>query len=167
VGLKGFVDFMAKMGLAVRDDPPKVIDFAARQWGPPANGWTLSVKAIPAAESGDSPSLSIVIRNVGPQTQTLTIAVSKNDRTWIHFYTVELQEANGRAVPLAAFGRTALDPARRAELFEAELAPGAWNETVLPLGSFFNVRGNNNNLRAAASATLSPGLALQSNTTQV
>lgn len=167
MSLRGFVDFLAKMGLAIRDDPPKVIDFDARQWGPPQDGWALSVESTSGTDPEDPPSLSIVIRNVRSQPQRLTIPVSKNDRTWIHFYTVELYDASGKEVPLAPFGRTALDPARRTELFEAELAPGEWNETVLPLGSFFNVRGNHDSLRATAQATLASGLTLQSNTTLI
>lgn len=167
MSLKGVVDFLAKLGLTIRDDPPKVIDCAARQWGESRNGWALSVETILGKDPGDLPSLSIVIRNVGTKPQRLSVPVSKNDRTWIQFYAVDLRDVNGTEVPMAPFGKTALDPARRTELFEAELAPGAWNETMLPLGSFFNVRGNNNNLRATASATVAPGVTLQSNATPV
>lgn len=162
MGLKSVVDFLAKLGLTIRDDPPKVIDFAARQWGEAKNGWALSVETTPGKDPGDLPSLSIVIRNVGARPQKLSVPVSKNDRTWIQFYTVDLREANGTEVPMAPFGKTALDPARRTELFEAELAPGAGNETMIPLGSFFNLRGKSN-LQVTAKATVATGVNLISN----
>ncbi len=163
MGLKKVVDFLAKLGLTIRDDPPKVIDFNARQWGETKNGWALSVETLPGKDPGDLPSLSIVIRNVAAGPQKLSVPVSKNDRTWIQFYTVELREANGTDLPLAPFGKTALDPSRRAELFEAELAPGACNETVIPLGSFFNLRGKSH-LKVTAKATVASGAELVSNT---
>ena len=150
---------MAKMGLMIRDDPPKVIDCAARQWGEAKAGWALSVESTPGTEKDDPPTLSIVIRNVGTAKQTLTVP------GWMHFYAVELHETNGTEVPMAPFGKTALDPSRRSHI-EAEIAPGEWVETMIPLGSFFNVRGKPG-LLATARATVAPGIELLSNTAPV
>ena len=154
------VDFLAKMGLAVRDDPPKVIDFAARQWGETGAGWALSVESIPGRDPGHPPSLSVVIRNVSEVKQTLTVP------GWLHFYQLEMRDAKGSEIPMAPFGKTALNPARRTEKIEAELPPGGWTETLIPLGSFFNLRGQSG-LSVTATAPVAGGVNLVSNTALV
>src|SRR5437879_3008384 len=121
---------MAKFGLVVRDDPPKVIDFANRQWGEPNGGWALSIEVLPGRDPGDPPVLSVVLRNVATFPQNLTV------RGWLSFYSLEVSDVNGANVPMTGFARTALDPARQTERLEITLAPGAGNDTMIPLGSF-------------------------------
>ena len=49
-------DQLAKSGLILRGDPPKVIQLEGRQWGATAGGWALSIAA--RAET-----LSVILRN--------------------------------------------------------------------------------------------------------
>jgi hypothetical protein len=148
------------MGLAVRDDPPKVIDFATRQWGAPQDGWMLSVETVPGRDRGDLPSLSVVLRNASNEPKSVTVP------GWIHFYSLEMRDSHGNEVPMAPFGRTALEPSRRTERIEAKIEPAGWTETVIPLGSFYNLRGQTG-LRITARATVGDGLPLVSNTAPV
>ncbi|MCU1330767.1 MAG: hypothetical protein JWN34_6137 [Bryobacterales bacterium] len=158
--LRRFVDFLAKMGLAVRDDPPKVIDFATREWGPRQGDWMLSVETVPGRDKGDLPSLSVVLRNAGTSPRRITVP------GWLHFYSLELRDGAGREIPMAPFGKTALQPSRRTERIEARLEPGGWTETMIPLGSFFNLRGLGG-LRVSAKALVDEGKTLVSNTAAV
>lgn len=150
---------MAKFGLVVRDDPPKVIDFAARQWGEPNGGWALSVEVLPGRDPGDPPVLSAVIRNVAPTPQKLEV------RGWLSFYSVEVSDAAGAVVPMTGFGRTAFDPARQTERIEVTLQPGAGTDTMIPLGSFFALKPGST-YRVKASATVGT-TALASNTATI
>jgi len=149
---------MAKFGLVVRDDPPRVIDFNSRQWGEPADGWALSIEVLPGRDPGDPSALSVVLRNVAPTPQTLRIP------GWLALYRLEVADASGTPVPLTGFGRTSLDPARQTGT-EVTLQPGAGHDTMIPLGSFFDLKPRGN-YRVKASAT--PGTAtLTSNTATI
>ena len=94
-----FFDFLAKMGIMVRDDPPKVIDVAARSWGDPVDGFVLSIEQI-AHDENAPPTLSVVLRNVSPAAQTLAIP------GWLHYYHFDM------TAPLSPFGRELLKPER-------------------------------------------------------
>ena len=39
-----FYNFLANMGLVLRDDPPKVIDMTGREWGEVVDGLALSIR---------------------------------------------------------------------------------------------------------------------------
>ena len=155
--LRGFIDFLAKMGLAVRDDPPKVIDFAKRDWGEVREGLVLSAEVI---RDTDPFSLSIVMRNVGSEPWKFTVP------GWLHFYSVRVRDANGGEVAMAPYGRAALDPSRRTEPVEVNLQPSGWTETLIPLGSFFSLQGRSG-LSAQVEGTLPSGATIASNAAMV
>jgi hypothetical protein len=77
-----FVTFLAKMGLIVRDDSPRVIDMTGREWGEPADGLALSIREGKKDDPGQLPVLSVVMRNAGPERKALTIP------GWLFFYSV-------------------------------------------------------------------------------
>ena len=141
------------MGLAVRDDPPKVIDFAKRDWGETREGLSLSAEVV---RNTDPFSLSVVIRNTGSDTKRFTVP------GWLHFYSLEVRDRGGNRLALTPYGRAALDPSRRIVPIDAKIEPGGWIETLIPLGSFFNLKGQPG-LTVEASATLPSGEKLTSN----
>src|ERR1700761_8517021 len=61
-GFERFYNFLANMGLVLRDDPPRVIDMTGREWGESAGGLELSVREIPREDSRQQAVLSTVIR---------------------------------------------------------------------------------------------------------
>ena len=155
--LRGFIDFLAKMGLAVRDDPPKVIDFAKRDWGEAREGLVLSAEVI---RNTDPFSLSIVMRNVGSEARKFTVP------GWLHFYAVRVRDANGGEIAMGPYGRAAMDPSRRMELVEVNLEPGGWTETLIPLGSFFNLQGRSG-LSVQVEGSLPSGATIASNSAMI
>jgi hypothetical protein len=125
---------MAKMGLAMRDDPPKVLDLSVREWGAPAGGFALSIREVPREDPDASPAVSVVLRNLSDDRRQLTIP------GWLVFYKWEVAAADGTRVPVSPFGRERLKPERQTERFEISLAAGEANETQIPLGSIFSIR---------------------------
>jgi hypothetical protein len=144
------LDFLAKMGITVRDDPPKVIDIAARTWGEPQGGFVLSIEQISPDEPDTPPSLSVVLRNVSSDTQTLTIP------GWLHFYHFDM------TAPLSPFGRELLKPERGAEI-RVVLKPGEPVDTQVPIGSIFSMKAKGE-YRTRVSCTVPGGSTLLSNT---
>lgn len=138
------------MGLTVRDDPPRVIDVAARQWGPSVDGFALSIETIAQEERGAPPVLSVVLRNVGNFTQTLSAP------SWLVFFPVQTT-----AEP-TLFGRELLKPERQTMRVTSTLAPGEFFETQLPVGSLFDLRARGE-YPAQVSCTLPDGATLLSN----
>lgn len=135
----------------VRDDPPKVIDVAARKWGDPVDGFALSIEQIPNEEAGAPPSLSVVLRNVGGTPQTLEIP------GWLHFYRFDM------TVPLSPFGRELLKPERSNERLTVRLRPGETVDTQVPIGSIFTMK-QTGEYSTRVSCTLPSGGTLLSNT---
>ena len=126
---------MAKMGLSMRDDPKKVIDPGARQWGAPAEGLALSIESVLLREDRSVMSnLSVVLRNVGDATKSLVVP------GWLFFFHVEITGPDGTPVPVSSFGGELLKPSRRTERIDVTLAPGALTETQIPVGSIFEMR---------------------------
>jgi hypothetical protein len=125
---------MAKMGLSVRDDPPKVVDLTIRSWGEPADGLVLSVYEIPRYDREALPRISVVIRNIGQERKTLTVP------GWLFFYHFEVLLPDDSPAPLSPFGRELLKPARRTENLAVPLDPGEFQEAEIPIGSLFNLR---------------------------
>ncbi len=132
------------MGLTVRDDPPRVIDPAARAWGAAADGFALSIDPTPDG-------LSIVLRNVGTAPRTLVVP------GWLAFYRIEID------APPTPFLRELLKPERRTERVTVTLAPGELTETQAPLGSLFALK-ENKEYRVRVSCTLPDDATVVSNT---
>jgi hypothetical protein len=149
-------DFLAGMGLIVRDDPPKVVDLAAREWGAAVEGLALSIGEIPHADPDAQAAVSVVLRNAGAAARSLTVP------GWLFFYRFEVRDSGGAPAAMSPFGRELLKPARRTERLEVVLAPGEANETQVPIGSIFNMPGKRRNL-VRASCEPSAGVVLQSN----
>lgn len=139
---------MAKMGLSVRDDPPKVVDLSLYSFGEPGAGLALAVRQIPREDREALASVSVVIRNVGQQAKILTVP------GWIAFYRFEVRRPDGTLVPLSPFGRSLTSPERRNEQFRVSLAPGEFSETEVPLGSIFSLKQSS---RYVAQASCEPG----------
>ncbi len=149
-----FLDFLANMGLTVRDDPPKVIDVAARTWGRPVDDFALSIEQLPQDDPQTPPTLSVVIRNVSANAQTLTVP------GWLHFYRIEID------AELSPFGRQLLKPERATERITITLKPGEPSETQVPVGAMFSLR-RGVSYPASVSCTLPNGAVLTSNSSAV
>jgi hypothetical protein len=124
----GILDFMGRMGLALRGDPPRKIDMTGRHWGQPVNGIALSIREIPREDPAQLASISTVMKNGAEKKLPLAIP------GWLHFYTIEV------AAPLSPYGRALLRPERQTERLEITLGPGDATETDLPLGSLYEIR---------------------------
>jgi hypothetical protein len=148
------LNFLAKMGLTVRDDPPKTIDVAARTWGEALDGFALSVEQIPQEDAGAPPSLSVVLRNVSAAPQTLTVP------GWLAFYRMEMDAER------SAFGRELLKPERHRERVTVTLAPGQPVDTQIPIGSLFVLK-RGAEYRVQVSCTLPGGSVLTSNSVAI
>jgi len=142
------------MGIMVRDDPPKVIDVAARVWGDAVDGFALSIEQIVHEDADTPPSLSVVLRNVGSAAQTLAIP------GWLHFYHFDM------TAPLSPFGRELLKPERSNERLTVTLQPGETVDTQVPIGSIFTMK-QKGDYRTRVSCTLPDGGTLLSNTIAV
>ncbi len=126
---------MARMGLAMRDDPPKTIDISSRAWGPSRDGFTLSLESAPLREDSTVTSnLSVALRNEQGVPRTLSLP------GWLFLYRVQITGPNGASVPLNAFGREMLNPERGKERFERTFPPEGVMEAQIPLGSLFDLR---------------------------
>jgi hypothetical protein len=133
-----FYNFLANMGLVLRDDPPKVIDLTGREWGEPAGDLVLSIRE---QEAG----ISVVMKNLGTDPRTLTVP------PWIFFYKVE-------GLELTPYGRQLMSPDQKRKNVEVTLRPGDAIETDLPISKVYNLRGK---LRVACQ--LADGTVLRSN----
>ncbi len=133
-GLTRFFNFMANLGLFIRDDPPKVIDMTGREWGAAVNGLELSIRGIPQEDARQQAVLSVVIRNAGPEKKTFTVP------GWLFFYEAQVEGPNGSAAPLSGYGSQLLQPERKTERLELTLAPGEAKETDLMLGLLYDMR---------------------------
>lgn len=155
---RSFFDFLARMGLSVRDDPKRVIDVAARQWGPVVDGLALSIESVLLREDRSVMSnLSVVLRNAGDEPKSLVVP------GWLFFFHVELTGPEGQPAPMSPFGKELLKPSRRTERIEVTLAPGGITETQIPIGSIFDMRAQGE-YRVAAWCELPGGAKLNSNT---
>lgn len=125
---------MAKMGLSVRDDPPKVVDLTIRSWGEIQDGFVLSIADIPREDSESLPRVSVLIRNVSQERKEFIVP------GWLFFFEVEVRFPDGSRQPLGPFGRGLLSPERRTERIPVSLAPGDFHEMEIPIGSLFNLR---------------------------
>jgi hypothetical protein len=126
---------MARMGLAMRDDPPKTIDVSARAWGPSRDGFALSLDTVPLREDASVTSnLSVVLRNEGAVERKLSLP------GWLFLYRVKITGPEGGDVPLSAFGREMLNTERGKERFDRTFPPEGMMDAQIPLGSLFDMR---------------------------
>jgi hypothetical protein len=141
---------MARMGLALRGDPPRSIDVTHREWGEPVDGVALSIREIPREDPEQLVSVSAVMKNSGQKQIPLTIP------GWLYFYQIEID------APTTPYGRSLLNPKHRKEPLEILLGPGDATETDLPVGSIFELRpGKNYPMRVTS--RLPDGALLRSN----
>jgi hypothetical protein len=120
-----FYTFLAKMGLVIRDDPPKVIDMAGREWGEAVDGLVLSVRELPREDAGSVAGISVVMKNGGAEAKTLSV------EDWTHYFEVENLE-------LTPYGRMLFGEAGKQS--NLTLDPGGAVEAELPIGRIYNVR---------------------------
>lgn len=145
---------MAKMGLSVRDDPPRVVDLTGREWGETVEGLALSVAALPSEDRSAQPSVSVVIRNLSAAARELQVP------GWLHYYEFDVRLADGTPLPMSPFGRELMK--RQADQQDVTLAPGGVNETQVPVGSIFGLR-TGQSYRVKARCRPQPGFTVESN----
>jgi hypothetical protein len=124
----GFMDFVGKMGLTLKADPPRTIPVEGREWGEEVEGIRLSLQETPLEDSDQLPAVSVVMKNAGMESRSLTIP------GWMFFYTVET------TAPLSAFGRQLLKPENRREQLRIVMQPGDATATDVPVGSMYDMQ---------------------------
>jgi len=122
-----FHNFMANLGLVIRDDPPKVIDLTNRVWGEPVDGLVLSIRELPREEERLVAGISVVMKNEGAQSKIMRVAEG------IFFYRVE-------GLELSPYGRQFMNSQQKNNTIELNLAPGGATETELPLATVYNLK---------------------------
>lgn len=155
-GFRRFFDFMAGMGLIVRDDPKKVVDLTVREWGPEVDGFVLSIREMPHEDPDAQAAVSLILRNVGGTLRSFVVP------GWVFFYSFEILGSDGTPAAVSSFGRELLKPARRTERIEVALGPGEFTETQIPIGSLFSLSGRVK-YRVVASCTPFEGVSVRSN----
>jgi hypothetical protein len=145
------------MGLTMRDDPPKVVDVANREWGMPRAGFALSIQQVPREDPSALPALSVALRNVSAEPKRFTVP------GWLFFYRIEITGLDGTPVPMSPFGRQLLKPERNTERVDVSLAPGEATEAVIPIGSIFSMSAKGSYSVIAACEPPSGGGRLESN----
>ena len=140
---RGLYDWMARLGLAMKDDEPLEVRDPDRQWGPQSGGLMLSAKA-------RGQRLSMVIRNAG------TEEIRHNIPAWLFFYRLNISGDP----PLTSFGKQALDPRRNDRSTDLVLTPGNSIETEIPVDSLYELGETSH--RVTASCEIA-GTALVSN----
>jgi hypothetical protein len=140
-----FYNFLANMGLVLRDDPPKVIDLTGRQWGEPVGGLAISIRELEREEPDQVAGISIVMKNLGSDPRTLTVP------PWIFFYQAE-------GLELTPYGRQLMNPDHKRKPVEVTLRPGDAIETDLPIAKIYSLRD-----KLRVSCQLPDGTLLSSN----
>lgn len=122
-----FYNFLANMGLVIRDDPPKVIDMTGREWGASVDGLALSIRELAREDPRQVAGISVLMKNDGAVAKKFTAP------PWIFFYHVE-------GLELAPYGRQLMSPERKGKDIEINLGPGDAIETDLPIATLYNMR---------------------------
>ncbi|HEY3824674.1 MAG TPA: hypothetical protein VGL82_08950 [Bryobacteraceae bacterium] len=143
-----FYNFLANLGLIIRDDPPRVIDLTGRVWGAPADGLVLSIRELNREDAGQVAGISVVMKNEGAHKRSLTVP------PWIFFYRIEGLEPT-------PYGRKLMTSDRTEKDAEVVLEAGGAVETELPLATMYDVRAGN--FRFSVSCTLPDQTILRSN----
>jgi len=123
-----FFNFLANMGLVLRDDPPRVIDMAGREWGEPADGLALSIRELKREDPRQVAGISVVIKNEEPRSRILNVP------PWIFFCEID-------GLELTPYGRQLMSPDRKGKNIEVKLDPNGAIETDLPVATIYNMRG--------------------------
>jgi hypothetical protein len=158
--IRNFLTFLAKMGLSVRDDPKKVVDVAGRTWGEPVGGLALSVVLKRAEDPDELATVSVALHNRSLEIKRLMT------RGWLNFFDVSVVGPDGALVPPTPYGSELMKPERRPPLAEVVLAPGEAIEADIPIGSLFEMRGGQFQVKAVCEAPDDGGL-IASNEVQV
>src|SRR5580698_2887621 len=104
-----FYNFLANMGLVLRDDPPKVIDMTGREWGEAVDGLTLSVRELKRDQPRQVAGISVVMKNAGTDAKTLDVP------PWIYYYEIE-------GLELTPYGRQSMNQERGEKNIEVTIA---------------------------------------------
>lgn len=144
-----FFNFLANMGLVIRDDPPKVIDMTGREWGEAVDGLALSIRELKREEPGQVAGISVVMKNVGTHPKTLDVP------PWIFYYEIA-------GLELTPYGRQSMNPDRKAKNIEVTLRAGDAIETDLPIATIYKIRAAGD-YKVQVSCRLPDGLVLRSN----
>jgi hypothetical protein len=120
-------NFLANLGLVLRDDPPRVIDMNGRRWGDAAEGLALSIREIKREDPRQVAGISVVMKNERMHTRTLNVP------PWIFFYRID-------GLELTPYGRELMSPDRKGKNIEVTLGPGGAVETDLPVATIYNLR---------------------------
>jgi hypothetical protein len=132
--VRGALNWFARLGLTVRDDAPKTVDIAGREWGAPVGGFSLSIEQIRKEDPAQLPAISAAVRNVSGQRKRFEIP------GWLVFYGIEITGPEGARAGPTAFGRELLKPERHQRRIVLDLAPGQAVETDIPIGSIYDMR---------------------------
>jgi hypothetical protein len=144
-----FYNFLAKMGLVIRDDPRKVIDMTGREWGEPVDGLALSIRELQREDPRQVAGISVVMKNGGANPRTLTVP------PWIFYYEIE-------GLELTSYGRQLMSSDRKSKNVDLTLRPGDAIETDLPLATIYNLRAAGD-YKVQVSCRLPDGVVLRSN----
>jgi hypothetical protein len=144
-----FYNFLANMGLVLRDDPPKIIDITGREWGDTVDGLALSVRELKREEPGQVAGISVVMKNVGTDPKTLDVP------PWIFYYEIE-------GLELTPYGRQSMNQDRKGKNIEVTLHPGDAIETDLPIATIYKMRAAGD-YKVRVSCRLADGPVLRSN----
>jgi hypothetical protein len=124
-----FFNFLANMGLVLRDDPPKVIDMTGREWGAAADGLVLSIRELKREDPRQVAGISVVIKNEESRARTLNVP------PWIFFCEIE-------GLELTPYGRQLMNPDRKGRNIEVKLDPNGAIETDLPVATIYDMRAS-------------------------
>jgi hypothetical protein len=144
-----FHNFMANLGLVIRDDPPKVIDMTNRVWGEPVEDLVLSIRELPREEERQVAGISVVMKNESAESKTMRVAEG------IFFYRVE-------GLAPSPYGRQFMNSPQKDKTIEINLGPGEATETDLPLATIYNLKAAGN-YTVRVACELPGGALLQSN----
>lgn len=120
-----FYTFLAKMGLVIHDDPPKVIDLTGREWGETIDGLALSIRELPREDSRSVVGISVAMRNTSSVPKMLSVV------DWPTYFEVENLE-------LTPYGRKLFGEAGKQR--NLTLDPGGALEAELPIGRIYSMR---------------------------
>ena len=148
-----FYTFLAKMGLVIRDDPPRVIDMTGREWGEAVDGLLLSVRELPREDAASVAGISVVLKNGGASPKTLRVP------DWIHYFQIE-------GLQPSPYGKSLLDSARTAKKADVTLVAGGAIEAELPIGRIYEMRPSGV-YSVAVSCLLPDQSVLRSNTIEI
>lgn len=143
-----FYNFLANLGLVLRDDPPKVIDMTGREWGDGADGIALSIRELPRDDEGRVTGISVVVKNMGTAPQILNGPLA------------ECYEVEG--LTRSAYGRRLSASTPRVSPAPVSLGPGGAIETELPIATMYEMRSAGD-YKLHVSCRLPDGKSLRSN----